>query len=64
MNGRLHFVIEKALNDIEMKKFLDHLVDQDDQIKFTELEEMIKNLYSEIATEQNILRYASKSGYS
>ena len=48
---RLDFVIERSLNEIELKKFLDHIVSHDEDIRFVELSDMIRTIFREVSTE-------------
>ena len=56
---RLDFVIERSLNEIELKAFLDHIVKHDEGIRFTELSDMIRTIFKEASTELIVHQRAS-----
>jgi len=59
--SRLNFVIESSLNHIELKVFLDRLVGHDENIKFAELGEMIRTIFSEVSSESLVLFNANRT---
>ena len=51
-HSRLNFVIDQSLNHIEMNVFLDRVVGHDEDLKFSELSEMIINIFREANHEE------------
>jgi hypothetical protein len=54
-------VIEKSLDQIEMRKFLEHLAKYDENIRIKDLREMIKAVFIEVNDECVVLTNAKRS---
>ena len=54
-------MIERSLNEIELKKFLDHIVSHDEDIRFVELSDMIVTIFREVSTELIVHQRAARA---
>lgn len=54
-------MIEKSLDQIEMRKFLEHLAKYDENIRIKDLREMIKAVFIEVNDECVVLTNAKRS---
>jgi hypothetical protein len=61
---RLDFVIERSLNEIELKKLLDDMVKHDKDIKFVELESLVATIFKENATELVVMQRANTANWN
>lgn len=61
---RLDFVIERSLNEIELKKLLDDMVQHDEEIKFVELEALVSTIFRENTTELTVMQRANMANMS
>lgn len=48
-------MIEQSLNHIELKVFLERVVGHDKDLKFSDLRQMITNIFTEVRSEAQVL---------
>ena len=53
--SRIDFVIENTLKYIELEEFLKHMVRNDENIKYSELSDMICSIFNEVNGESVVL---------
>jgi hypothetical protein len=53
--SRIDFVIENTLKYIELEEFLKHMVRNDENIKYSELSDMICSIFNEVNSESVVL---------
>ena len=53
--SRIDFVIENTLKYIELEVFLKHMVRNDENIKYSELSDMICSIFNEVNSESVVL---------
>lgn len=59
--SRIDFVIENTLKYIELEEFLKHMVRNDENIKYSELSDMISSIFLEVNSECVVLTNANRS---
>lgn len=59
--SRIDFVIENTLKYIELEEFLKHMVRNDENIKYSELGDMIGSIFAEVNSESVVLTNAYRA---
>ena len=59
MKSRLTYVIESTLEFIQLRDFLDHIVKNDEDIRYKELSDMIMTIFGEVSNDCLVLQKAN-----